>query len=723
MRDYKYKAFISYSWSDKVWGQWILRALEQYRTPKTLIGRQTPIGPVPPRLHPLFKDREEEAASAGIGNVVEQALDNSEFLIVVCSPHSVKSDWVNREIAYFKANRNPKKILTLVVEGTPGASRGAGDPDLECFPPAILNRIDESGTITTEPVGLPLAADARPEGDGKRNAKLKLAAAMLGVGLDELIRREDKRRSNQRLVLTAFTTIIALVTSGLAVTAALARDEAVAAKATADQRRVEAEGLVEFMITDMRDQLRAVNRLDVLDMTAQRTLQYYAKQDPGSLDPDALGRRARAMLLFGEVHNSKGNLDDALAAYRQAADTTAEQIRRDPNNPQRIFDHSQSVFWVGYIAWQRGDAVTAKNYWIQYHKYAEQLVLLEPGNEDWIAELLYAHSNLGTLAFDQGDADQAEHHFDEALTLSIAAFGNQPDTVQGAIDLGQSYSWLAEALYLQVRISDAQAARIAELAVYDAIKDQASTHATLRSQEATARYSLAQFLLASGDIEQSVKQAEHATAMSEELFGNEPTNLEEADRASLANTILGEAYLHAGKMSNARVAFTRAISIGEQLTSTEGTVLRWKGKVSTLPILMLARADELDGRSTQAQSSYARLTENLGPMLRQDASEPAIAQIYCAARAGQARLSSEPSQYHAEVISILTSDTRTKGAGTQVVLAESLLQTGQTEAANVIVEKLYRAGFRHPDFLTLLNTNPEILPQSLRAAERQSTPR
>jgi hypothetical protein len=86
--NFRYKAFISYSWADAKWGKWLHHAIETYRTPRPLVGTEGRRGPVPARLHPLFKDREEEAAGASIGHAVEEALPNSEFLIVICSPNS-----------------------------------------------------------------------------------------------------------------------------------------------------------------------------------------------------------------------------------------------------------------------------------------------------------------------------------------------------------------------------------------------------------------------------------------------------------------------------------------------------------------------------------------------------------------------------------------------------------------------------------------------------------
>ncbi len=241
---------------------------------------------MPERLHPIFKDREEEAAGSSIGAAVEAALASSEFLIVICSPTSAQSKWVDHEIAWFKANRNPDKVLALIVEGEPGSAHA------ECFPKALTHRVDAPGRVGDTFVDAPLAADARDSGDGKRGAKLKLAAAMLGVGLDGLVRRDERRRIIRMRAIVAASLALALVMSGMAWFAIEQRDEA-------DRQRAEADGLIEFMLTDLRDKLEPVGRLDALDVVGERALEYYANQNLASLDPDSLGRRSRALLSGG----------------------------------------------------------------------------------------------------------------------------------------------------------------------------------------------------------------------------------------------------------------------------------------------------------------------------------------------------------------------------------------------------------------------------------------
>jgi eukaryotic-like serine/threonine-protein kinase len=182
--DYRYWAFISYSHADKAWGDWRHRALETYRVPKQLVGKTGTFGPVPQRLYPIFRDREEFSASSSLGTNVQRALRESRSLIVICSPRSASSHWVNEEIKYFKNLNREDRILTLIVAGEPNASDGRRGrwPDQECFPEAMRFVVGADGQLSAER-NEPIAGDARKNKDGKSNAKIKLIAGLIGVEL------------------------------------------------------------------------------------------------------------------------------------------------------------------------------------------------------------------------------------------------------------------------------------------------------------------------------------------------------------------------------------------------------------------------------------------------------------------------------------------------------------------------------------------------------------
>lgn len=173
----RYAVFLSYRHADnkergRQWGIWLHQVLESYEVPPDLVGKPNSRGePILPNLYPVFRDEEELPADADLTRNIRQALENSNLLVVLCSPRAVASRFVAEEIRYFKELGKADRILALIIDGEPNASndpakQAAGiTPELECFPKQLrfgVARTDHSidWTVTTEPV----AADARPEG-------------------------------------------------------------------------------------------------------------------------------------------------------------------------------------------------------------------------------------------------------------------------------------------------------------------------------------------------------------------------------------------------------------------------------------------------------------------------------------------------------------------------------------------------------------------------------
>ena len=143
----KYRAFISYSHADAAVARNLHRWLETYRIPIRLVGRETSSGPVPQRLRPVFRDREELPTSADLGAQIDEALRESQTLVVICSPRAAASRWVNEEILAYKRLGRSSRILCLIIAGEPNASSMPGHEAEECFPPALRFQLGADGNL------------------------------------------------------------------------------------------------------------------------------------------------------------------------------------------------------------------------------------------------------------------------------------------------------------------------------------------------------------------------------------------------------------------------------------------------------------------------------------------------------------------------------------------------------------------------------------------------
>lgn len=530
-----YWAFLSYSHQDTGHADWLHKAIERFAVPKGLVGRVTPHGVVPKSLSPIFRDRHELAASNDLGQTIRAALRQSRFLIVLCSPAAARSRWVNEEIIAFKKLHGERRLLAAIVDGEPWASEIAGREAEECFPPALREKFDRKGQSTGKRAE-PIAADLREDRDGREAGKLKLVAGMLGLGLDDLVRREQQRRHKRLTYIAAASLAGMTLTSGLAVFAFDKRDEA------RDQRR-EAEGLVGFMLGDLRDELEPIGRLAALDAVGSRALAYFESQDKTELSDAALAQRSHALNLLGQIAKSRADPDGALARYREAMRSTAELVERAPDDPQRLFDHAQNVFWIGEIARKRGQAGRAEVAYREYKRLADRMVAIEPGNPKWRMEVLYAQENIGITLYNQRRFVEAARILKSTIGPMRSLVASDAGNADYQKELSTLLAWLADTLRSQGLFDQAIAVREQELAFLRRLIEGGQTDVVFREHLIPAYQALGILFTSKGDLGRGIEQLRLSVAEADRLVPVEPDNaywrgIRAQARLELARTLL-----------------------------------------------------------------------------------------------------------------------------------------------------------------------------------------
>lgn len=122
----EYFAFISYQRKDEEWADRLRNKLEHYRLPSSVRKQNASL---PKEIRPIFRDALELAGGV-LAKEIEAALQQSKYLIVICSPNSARSPWVNKEIQTFIDLGREDRIIPFIIDGTPFSD----DEETECFP-------------------------------------------------------------------------------------------------------------------------------------------------------------------------------------------------------------------------------------------------------------------------------------------------------------------------------------------------------------------------------------------------------------------------------------------------------------------------------------------------------------------------------------------------------------------------------------------------------------
>ncbi|MCR5801793.1 MAG: TIR domain-containing protein [Lachnospiraceae bacterium] len=198
-----YNAFISYKHAeiDSEVASTVQRSLEHYRIPAKL---QKKTGHK--RIERIFRDKDELPITNNLGDTIQTALENSDYLIVICSPHTKESIWVQREIDYFLKSHPEEKVLTVLADGEP----------IETIPEVLLTDekeiVDPDGSVHTIIVPQePLSCDFRlPRKKALREELPRIVATLIGCTYDDLMNRQRQYKMRRMSAIFALFMAVAV---------------------------------------------------------------------------------------------------------------------------------------------------------------------------------------------------------------------------------------------------------------------------------------------------------------------------------------------------------------------------------------------------------------------------------------------------------------------------------------------------------------------------------
>jgi len=574
----RYRAFISYASSDRAAGERLQQGIEHYRIPRALRGREYGFGPLPKYLTPLFRDRSDADAAASLADALHDALRNSDALVVLCSPASARSRWVNEEIRAFKALGRDERIFPVLVDGAPRRY----DPDIApdgAFPPALFQRVDAGGTVVADNAPEPLASDLRETADGFVLARLKVVAALTGVSLTELTERQHEAERRERLIVRS----VACAMAGLALVASVA---AVQAWRSAETARGRLEKAIEIAARRVDDAARFQDAYGV-PIEVTRQLLTGAEHDFSTLIgnedtgiPTLDMQRGRLLVLFSTLHGLVGDGSRQIALARQAVDA----LRRVPTSR----------------------AVLRPSTWL----------VRRPAPDALIDERLGAIEALGKALSAAGEDDEAARRFEEGRGLAER---------EGRTEyVARFWSLIGDHRYTVGNTADALAAYRSAIRVLDVAEARGGGH-DAAIERALAQSDAAEMLLESGRHQEALAQQRYAVA----AFEQQATRGHGRDAVAqrrLAQALVRQAdmqYAVSGTWTESLPLFERALTIFDRLHASDRARVDYARDLS-VALDHVGDALLQSGATDQARPRFARSLE-----LRQDllARDPGNAEI------------------------------------------------------------------------------------------------
>lgn len=196
LNKYDYYAFISYSTADEKWAKWLHKHLENYNLPNAL--RRTN-NSLPKYIRPVFWYK-TDLSGTELHSALERELTSSRHLVLICSPESAKSEWVNDEVKSFVESNRTDSIIPFIVSGQPDNPQGED----YCYPSVLRNmpRTQMLRGIDVSKVG-------------KQHALIDVVSTMFGLRFDALWQRHKRARIRKNVVFALLAILFILAGIGI----------------------------------------------------------------------------------------------------------------------------------------------------------------------------------------------------------------------------------------------------------------------------------------------------------------------------------------------------------------------------------------------------------------------------------------------------------------------------------------------------------------------------
>ena len=626
---YRFRAFISYRHADNDprreglgnrWADWLHSQLENFRVPPELIGKQGRGGiPIPPRIYPVFQDEKELPTNADLGAMVREALGQSEFLIVLCSPRAVESRYVDEEIRHFKQLGRGHRILPLILAGEPNASEGKKGfaPTDECFPRSLRFQVTPAGEVLEGTRDIePICADLRGEGGresriGDRasahfleQGKLKLIAGLLGINYDELVQRDKQRQLNEARARQRRLAYLSAGFALLALAAVIAGVFAWHQKGVAQRERDGSEGLASFIVFDLRDRLKPLGRVDLLDAASQKALEHYRQRQKTFMTTAEQRTLAISLMNIGDVIAASGRgVEKTEQAYREALGILRSLARTHPGETERLRDLSICLDGLGKCSQSQGRGPEAEASFREALDISRTLLAAAPTDARCQRDLSISLDNVASVCLAQGKAGEAEAAYRESLTLrrTLAEAAPQDEDAQRLLSIALEN--LAQLQVLQGKGPEAESAYTEALGIAKTLLERAPADADRQRDLSISLENVCKVLLAAGKLSQAEETLQESLSLRRQLVRADPSNANAQRDLTVSLSAAAQIQHSRGNAPAAISLHTEALALRRALAEADsGNAQKRRDLASTLD--HLAQLHLAQGHDDASEAAY-----------------------------------------------------------------------------------------------------------------------
>ncbi len=511
--------------------------------------------------------------------------------------------------------------------------------------------------------------------------------------------RDKPRRRALRLAIAAAVVLLALGALKYTVDLARERNAAIAARQDADRRRQQAEGLIGFMLGNLRTRLQEVGRLDLLDAVGREATSYFNAVPSSSVTGEELFRRSQAMYQIGQIRQAEGNLAAALSAYQDSVAFGTQAAARDPANGEWQIGLGTAHFYVGEALRAQRDLAGAMREYTAYRDIAQGLVGRAPGNERWLLELSYGRGAVAAVQEAAGDLAGARRELEAALAIKEDLAARAPGDIERRQAVANGHNRLGVVLDKMGEIDAALMHYLADLNIREQLVAATPENAPLKRGLDVAISTVARSYEDRGNLPAAIDRYRQWVDNASTNARLDPQNLDWQRDAAVGESYLAGARRLAGRVEDARRGYARAVAMLRPIADASPLVAPRQIDLAVAEIGLGQAWLDLNDVGTAAVHAQAA-QDRLAPLLARggdlDATiRAADARLLAGEVAARQGNPSRARQMRESALALSNSGAPSDRRSL-VIQARALLALDRVADATPIVERLTKLGYRHP---------------------------
>ncbi|MBV9875527.1 MAG: serine/threonine protein kinase, partial [Verrucomicrobia bacterium] len=344
--------------------------------------------------------------------------------------------------------------------------------------------------------------------------------------------------------------------------------------------RDQAEQLINFMTTDLRDKLKPMGRLDLLADVNKRVEAYYAAFPGIEESAETKGLHALALANKGDIRKGLGDLAGALKSYQDSLIILNGIVDDNPKSFNWQCETAAVLEDLGDVFQDQGNLAQAL---AEFHLALTTCENLVPGHEDTPQiqrTLAVAWEQTGEVLRFQGDLPHALENERKALTIWQNLVRRDPDDVEQEYELSATLLSIGQVLRRQGSLGEAIQNYQECLTIRQALVDRQPSNVVLQHELATGLETAGEGFDQQGDLTKALDYYRQGLSLRQTLTKIDPSNTGWKQELAQSYDDVADVLSTQGDMSAGLQSYRAALEVRKKLAEQDLSNAQWQRKLS-----------------------------------------------------------------------------------------------------------------------------------------------